>query len=207
MATAKITLIGMYNFDNTLFDTLELPAEIDRDEFINNLLMSAGEFEVLYSDYDFLKFSIGVWSKKWYRTFEKWLEGLKAEWNPIENYDRYEEIKDTTNRGLENKTIGQNNFKGSNKDSTENTVSAYDSNYYSPDRKSEINGSSESNSTTTNEDNVKEDTLFNHTAHVHGNIGVTQASEMLQAYMDISKWSLYEHMNDLFKNELLICIY
>ena len=104
----------MYNFDNSLFDTLEIPAEIDRDEFINNLLMSAGEFEVLYSDFDFLKFSIGVWSKKWYRTFEKWIEGLKAEWNPIENYDRYEEIKDTTNRGLENKTVGQNNFKGSN---------------------------------------------------------------------------------------------
>lgn len=207
MATAKITLIGMYNADETLFDGLNLPAEIDKDEFINNLLITAGEFEVVFSDYDFLKFSIGVWSRKWYRTFDKWLEGMKATWNPIENYDRYEEINDTTGRNLENKSNGTNTIKGKNTDKTENKVSAYDSDAYSPESFNENNGSSESENKVISEDKVKEDTIFKHTAHIHGNIGVTQSSEMLVAYLDVAKWSLYDKMTDLFKNELLICIY
>lgn len=207
MATAKITLIGLYNFDNTLFDGLNLPEEIDKEEFINNLLMSSGEFEVLYADYDFLKFAIGVWSKKWYRTFEKWLEGMKATWNPIENYDRYEEITDITGRKLENQSNGLNTIKGKNTDKVENKVSAYDSSSYSPESFNESNGSSESENEVINEDKLKEDTDFKHTAHIHGNIGVTQSGEMLLNWYEVSKWSLYEHMTDLFKNELLICIY
>ena len=38
-----------------------------------------------------MKNAIKVWSAKWYRTFSEWLKGTKAEWNPIYNYDRYEE--------------------------------------------------------------------------------------------------------------------
>ena len=207
MATAKITLIGMYNADNTLFDGVNLPPDIDKDEFINNLLITAGEFEVLFSDYDFLKFSIGVWSKKWYRTFDKWVEGMKATWNPIENYDRYEEITDTTGRNVQNNTNGVNTLTGSSTANSENKVSAYDSNVYSPESSNEDKTTSQSENRLTNEDKLKEDTNYKHTAHIHGNIGVTQSGEMLLNWYDVSKWSLYEHMTDLFKKELLICIY
>ena len=207
MATAKITLIGMYNFDDTLFDGLNLPEEIDKEEFINNLLITSGEFEVLYTDYDFLKFSIGVWSKKWYRTFDKWVEGMKATWNPIENYDRYEEINDITGRKLDNQSNGTNTIKGKNTDRTENKISAYDSDAYSPESFSEDSGSSESENKVLNEEKLTEDTDFNHTAHIHGKIGVTQSGEMLLNWYSVSKWSLYDKMTDLFKNELLICVY
>ena len=58
MATEKITLSGLYNFDNQLFSKLTLPEGIDRDLFIATLMLNAGEFEVLYSKPEFMKNSM-----------------------------------------------------------------------------------------------------------------------------------------------------
>ena len=91
MATAKWTLMGMYNYDNTIFNEMLLPTGIDADLFKSSLLIEKGEFEVLYPDPDFMKNAIKVWSAKWFRTFSEWLRGTQAQFNPIYNYDRYEE--------------------------------------------------------------------------------------------------------------------
>ena len=91
MATAKWTLMGMYNYDNTIFNEMVLPTGIDADLFKSSLLIEKGEFEVLYPNPDFMKKAIKVWSAKWFRTFSEWLRGTQAQFNPIYNYDRYEE--------------------------------------------------------------------------------------------------------------------
>ena len=91
MATAKWTLLGMYNYDNTIFNEMILPTGIDGDLLKQSLLIEKGEFEVLFPDPNFMKNAIKVWSAKWFRTFSEWLKGTQAEWNPIYNYDRYEE--------------------------------------------------------------------------------------------------------------------
>ena len=88
---AKWTLLGMYNYDNTIFNEMILPAGIDGDLLKQSLLIEKGEFEVLFPDPNFMKNAIKVWSAKWFRTFSEWLKGTQAEWNPIYNYDRYEE--------------------------------------------------------------------------------------------------------------------
>lgn len=91
MATAKWTLMGMYNYDDTIFNEMILPAGIDADLFKQSLLIEKGEFEVLFPNPNFMKNAIKIWSSKWFRTFSEWLKGTQAEWNPIYNYDRYEE--------------------------------------------------------------------------------------------------------------------
>ena len=94
MSTAKMTLIGMYNYDNTLFANLTMPEGINKNDVINSLLLQGGEFEVLYPRPDFMKYAIGAWSVKWERTFAEWLRGTQASFNPIHNYDRIEDIRD-----------------------------------------------------------------------------------------------------------------
>ena len=94
MASSKMTLIGMYNWDDTIFSELLLPTGIDKDLFINSLLLQGGEFEVLYPDPRFMKNAIKIWGMKWFRTFSEWYKGTQAEWNPIYNYDRYEDARD-----------------------------------------------------------------------------------------------------------------
>ena len=39
MSTMTMTMIGMYNVDQTIFDNMILPDELDRELVINSILM------------------------------------------------------------------------------------------------------------------------------------------------------------------------
>lgn len=94
----RLSLIGLYNYENSfgrdLFDKLELPEGYERSTFVNSLLLEHGEKCVLYTDPTFFTLAIGVWSKKWALELSRIYEALTAEYNPIYNYDRYEESVD-----------------------------------------------------------------------------------------------------------------
>ncbi len=91
---ARMSLIGMYNYMPTLFDGLILPDGYNKETFINSLLLEHGEKCVMYSDPDFMYAAIGVWGKKWELELTKIYEALTAKYDPIFNYDRFEEIED-----------------------------------------------------------------------------------------------------------------
>lgn len=182
MSLAKMTLIGFYNAyedSDPIFEDLTLPSGIDKELFINSLLLDAGEFEVLYADPDFFKNAITVWGQKWYHTFEKWCEAISADYDPISNYDRKEEWTTKTD-------------SGSTSESTANR-SSYDSAALQP-------------YTSMNDSGTFDGTEVR-TGRAYGNIGVTTSQQMVKASLDLYEWNLYQHMIDLFKTELLIPIY
>ena len=94
MASSKITLIGLYNYDPTIFDNLIFPAGIDKDIAVDEILMRSGEFEIIYPNPDFLRVAITHWGRKHFRTFDKWIQALALQFDPLYNYDRYEEYTD-----------------------------------------------------------------------------------------------------------------
>lgn len=77
MSSCTMTMIGLYNFmqyyEKDLFEKLVLPEDVDKETAINNILLFCGDKEVLYPEADFMVDAIGMWSKKWQRTFEKWI--------------------------------------------------------------------------------------------------------------------------------------
>ena len=89
--TAKVTLHTMYNFCPDLFDELVLPDGLDKDCFIQNLIMDCGEHGVLYLDGGYLKTMIGWWSRKELEVWKKQYETELFDYDPIENYNRFEE--------------------------------------------------------------------------------------------------------------------
>ena len=219
MATAKITLIGFSNyfesFGDDLFKYLNVPAGIDKQTLVNNILMQGGEFEVLYSDPNFLQNMIGVWSNKWQRTMTKWIDALNTKYNPLENYDRMEEWTDTNTRG-ENTTrsenaTGHDSSSSSGSGNTENTRSAYNSSVYQPhdNAASSSTGSNTSDSSTTASGTIKTDAneLLKRIGRTHGNIGVTTSQQMLQSELDIAVWNIYEEITNLFMTEFCIYLY
>ena len=189
----------MYNYDNDLFKDLELPSEVNKDDFIGNLLFKSGEFELLYPSDDYMRKNIPLWGRKWKATFEKWCIGQKADWNPIENYDRYEDFTDVGHTdGSGTDTTG---VTGGG--TTTDNVSAFDSTTYQPSSQSVADTHSNSTSTTS----ATNDSTNTRTGHIHGNIGVTQASEMLENYYEIAKWNILDHMAEVFIQEFCIPVY
>ena len=153
----RLTLIGMYNYDSTLFDNVILPDGYNKQDFINALLLEHGEKCVMYTDVNFTKYSLGVVSRKWYNELERLHETLTAEYNPIYNFDRHEEYEDhsgttygkkleadyTNSRtaNLANTTLyGSTDTTAQTVNGTnERKVSAFNSSSYEPDEKSETN--------------------------------------------------------------------
>ncbi len=103
---ARLSLIGLYNYMPTLFDALILPDGYNKETFVNSLLLEHGEKCVMYSDPDFMYAAIGVWGKKWELELTKIYEALTAKYDPIFNYDRYEEIEDGRTKAYTSKVVG-----------------------------------------------------------------------------------------------------
>lgn len=201
MASAKITLFGMYKWmqmnDNDLFAGLDVPTGIDKQTLINTILTNGGEFETLYADADFMKDMIGLWSDKWQNTMKKWYEALSIDYNPLENYDRMEEWSDNK---LEH-AVASDASNQSGSGNVTNQKSAYDGTGYQNHDKADSTSSGTNNATT----NTIAQGSSTHGGRTHGNIGVTTSQQMLQAQLDVVRFNLYNEIADVFLMEL--CIY
>ena len=223
MALAKITILGfnqyLKDYNDDLFKNLVLPTNIDRTTLINNILNECSDFELLYANPYYMKELIGVWSKKHQRTWQKWVDALNIEYEPLYNYDRKEEWNDSgsRNKSGSNKDIYSNSTssKGSTSDdaTTTNLISAYDSNSLVNDTQSHSTGSvtnsaSGTNSGTSTLTNTEEESNTNiRTGRAYGNIGVTTSQQMLQSELDISKFNIIIQITDMFIDEFCIPVY
>jgi hypothetical protein len=123
MSSAKLTIVGLYQYDNTLFDGMVLPEGIDKDLLIDNIIMKGGEYEVQYPDLDVLKHLIGSWSRQWYDTFYNWLRATDEmkQIAPLDNYNRHEEWGDNTDVSASASSTSQDTMNGSGSTSGSDT--------------------------------------------------------------------------------------
>ena len=94
---ATMSVMGLYNWDNTLFDLMQIPEALDRQDLIENLLVELAELEVIYPNPVVMKNLIGVWSNKQLDIWNRLYATTQYEYNPIENYDRQESGTDSGN--------------------------------------------------------------------------------------------------------------
>lgn len=90
-----LSVLTMYNFDPTLFDLVQFPDGIDFQTAISTIMSQNAELEVIYTDPAVLKQALGWWSAGRQWSWKKYAELEKLEYNPLENYDRYEEYNGT----------------------------------------------------------------------------------------------------------------
>lgn len=232
MALAKITIIGMEqwanNYNKSLFSDIDIPNAIDKSLLIDTVLLEAGEFEPLYADFDFYKFAIGNFFKKYKSNFEKMIIALDSEYNPLHNYDRHEEWTDNSNTvdnqnysnngSANNKASNNSNLNNTDNVTTENKVSAYDSSTYQPKEHNTSNNNTQStiiesntsdsissSSGASNSDSKVDST---HKGHLYGNIGVTTNQQMIESEMDMrDKYNIYDIITNTFIRHLTVAVY
>lgn len=199
MSLAKVTAIGfeqILNHDGTsLFADAVFPSSLDRETLINQCLLRAGEFEVVYENPYFMKDYITTWAKSFYRTFEKWANAYFADYKPLENYNRTEVWDDKVDNT--DKTEAHSGIKGD----TQNKVSGYDSNDF-------VNKDSSHNESINNSNGKSVlDGKTHHEGNIYGNIGVTTSQQMLEAEYEVARFNIYEQIAKLFIKEFCICVY
>lgn len=181
----------MIQLDNTLFDDIVLYEQIDRETCINEIQKRCWSLPVNCDSPGLFKQFVNHFFKKNYNIFRELWETMQYDYNPIENYDRYE----NSNREMEN---AQNSERELNAD-TENEVSAMNSSDYQPDRK-QTDSSKDNFGTSGNGTDVFE-------SHIHGNIGVTTSQQMIQAQREVVRYDFYNEVAEKFENELCVSNY
>lgn len=119
----RISIYGLYEMDNTIFDDLSLPTAIStqtKEDLINNILIECYELDTMYPDPETTKKMIGIWSRKYLDGWTKALEALAAKYNPIHNFDRYEESTDARVTNNQGATVGRSSSSNTS-DDTENS--------------------------------------------------------------------------------------
>ena len=102
MSAMKVTIRGFYDFmsymEDDLFKNMVIPESplLDRNTLILNILQKSDDMESLYSDPYYIQESLTYWSNKWERTFQKWIDALNKQYEPLYNVDMYQDTVDKT---------------------------------------------------------------------------------------------------------------
>ena len=181
--SATMSLLGLWTANKGLFDLLKIPAALNKQMLVNNLLMECAELEILYPNAEFMREAIGAWSSievdKW-REMEK---TLHFDYDPISNYDRYEEWTDDS--------------EGSS--TATSTATGKQAGYNSPELVA--SDGSESGGSSSGKSSSK------HVGVVRGNIGTTTSQQMIEEQRKIVDFCVCDVIIDSFQRRFCLLVY
>lgn len=233
---ALLTIMGLYNYDNSIFDNLMLPDGVDKPTLIDNIILETAELECIYPTPVFLKTAIGLWSNVQFLTWDRVYTAMNLEYNPIENYDRQETEtttgtrahsgKDTTTRSgtvsETGSTTGSTQGTASESGTTTNKIAGFDSTTLVDHDSStgsntrQASDSSTGSSTRSGTDSSTQELTHgeqiadsgSRTSRIHGNIGVTTSQQMLQSELDIApNLNIYQYITADFRKRFCVEVY
>lgn len=181
---SRISILGLYTYNPDIFNSLVLPDQLDREVFIDNLLMDYAELECLYPDADFMQEAVGRWSASRLHTWERMQKVLYEDYDPFINIKRDEVRTITEERDL------------TGTGSTTGKVSAWNDTGMT-DRARDDSTSKQTGTVTTTE-----------TFHVEGDSAITDAQDVLKKEMDVRiRYDLMRIILAEFKQRFLLLVY
>lgn len=208
---STLSVMGLYEYDSTLFDLMQIPARVDKGALITNLLAELAELEVVYPDPQTMKTLIGAWSGTMAYRWTTLYETEHFEYNPIWNKDGT--YKETETRDLkrtdQGTTEGSSKSNGASEGEELTDVSAFDTSGYSNRNRTKTTGSEKLESTnkgSASSSGTDTGTIV-HERIEQGNIGVTSTQQLIKEQRDLADFSIYRIIINDFKARFCILIY
>ena len=202
----KITLKGLFNYDNTLFDNLIVDDCIDKDTLIITILEECGEFPLLYPNSSYMKLAFKVFTKKYAWNLRHLIKLIKYEYEPLHNFDRYEEQRDKTKSNAKSETNARNDsYYSAFNDMEYMNYTDLDKTYI---KKGTPNMNPTDSAMQTSKGESKGDTENAHSGHLYGNIGVTTSQQMFREEKNIiEEFNAYKEIARLISQDYCIGTY
>lgn len=205
---ALLTVMGLYNYDPTIFDTMLLPVGMDKPKLINQIILDTAELEVIYPAPGFFKTAVGLWSATRNLSWDRIYRACQLEYNPIENYDRQETETTTGTQAHSGKDTTTNTGTSSGSGSDNNKIAGFDSTTLVDHDSSTTTASSTASGTTELTHGEQIADSHTKTSRIHGNIGVTTSQQMLEQEIAVTdKLNIYDVITNDFKNRFCILVY
>ena len=186
---ATISIIGLYNWDPTLFDDMVLPSytnkdgvvfKLDRDTMTDSILLELGQLETLFPDPYKMKEIIRIWSSRREPSWSRMYRVLIEDYDPFINIRRDETRKITQDRNLKGEYKGKvnawNSMTAVDRDSSEST---------------------DTGKITTTEE-----------YHLEGDSAITDAQDVMKKEIEIRKsYNMYDIIIEEFKRRFCLMVY
>ena len=209
---ATLSIAGLYSWDEHIFDLLQVPSGVDKNLIIQNILLECSELTVIYPDWGFMQKAIGSWSSKEIEIWNKIYNLEHLDYNPIENYDRYED--ETENIGSNGKTFNFDSKQAqtSGTDSSENTVKVAG---FNTDSVATQNQQKNASSNMSKDGNAASSLAIGDNqqtrskgSRIHGNIGVVTSQQMIEQSLTLlPKVHIDDYIINSFKERFCILVY
>lgn len=89
-SSGTMSILGLYNYDTTIFEGFNVPEGMDRDVAVKQILLQTAELEILYPEPETMKVAIMLWSAVNLPLWQRMFNVLTMEYNPIWNVDATE---------------------------------------------------------------------------------------------------------------------
>lgn len=234
---ATMSVMGLYEWDNTLFDLLSIPEGLNKDNVVNSLLAEVSDLEVLYPNPVVMKNLIGIWSASCQYKWNHLYNTMLLEYNPIDNYDRTETRTLNSQGSGTNSTGGSDTITEGGTDTiTEGGTDTASGNTTTSEKVAGFNSSSptlvdkgqqtgQQTGTTQYGKTIDTDygkTLQNsygktgtdsfsrsdsETIRARGNIGVTTTQQMIESEREVADFNMYDIIINEFKQRFCLLVY
>ena len=177
----KLSVMGLYNYDPTIFDGLKLPVGVDHKLAVNTIITELAELSLVYADPDTIRQLIPIWSAAQVENWTRMQRALTEEYNPLHNYDRYEDWEDNATA----KASGSNmqSRAGYNQDA------------------GLVDDQQDTQETNSTADTKRKGRMY-------GNIGVTTSAQMLEGEISVrDRFNIYDIICNSFKRKFCVMIY
>ena len=184
----KVSLMALYDYDPDLFEDLHLPEGADKDEIVNALILDTMDMDVLYTDPDFLKRAIDIWSTKKMEEWQLLYDALQMEYDPIHAFSDNVDIKKETDL-TDTKNWADDHTETRDLSGTtemEGKTSAFDSSTYQPQSKQEGSGTDTGTirNAGTDTGTLRKAGYVREYGRRYGNIGNLTPTQILKEYIE-----------------------
>ena len=232
-----LSVLGLYQYDNTIFDEFVFPSPITKEVLVNNILVDCAELEVVYPNPDILKKAIGYWSQSRLQAWTDMKNVLIVEnYRPFVNLQRKESGYDLETRNL--KTVGVDSLTSSTSSSNDSSssstgsqdldstttgkISAFNSSGFENKDQSIVDSSISTSDTTTSESTDTSSTTSSNNSNVdntgtvrneyehnfEGDSALYSKQSIIEREMEVRlKYDLYRIIIDDFKKKFCLLIY
>lgn len=200
MSNITLSILGLYNFDDTIFSEMTVPEGVNKELAVNSILTDCAELEILYPNPEFMKTMIKIWSAREMPIWTRIYNAEQVEYNPIENYDRQQTDRETNN----GTGTGTQTATSSGSQTVLHKYAAFDS--------GTLADQTQDNGTTGSTENANQSTTIQNqrdfTSRIHGNIGVTTSQQMLESELALApKLSIINYIVESFRQRFCLLVY
>lgn len=216
----RLVQSGLVQGVTDLWDGLTVPEGANKQTLVDAILYRSFEFPVIYMDARTVHDQIKIVSEMYADSMARTWTALTADYNPIHNFDRYEDITDDregsdTRKGHSTQTGTGQSTEISEDNGTSATGYAGDTaTTYNPANKTDtsnagtVSGTSQTSADTSTTDSGESRDKLTHSGHMYGNIGVTTSQNMITAEMNMRLvYNWYDTFAQMFTRELCVGIY